>query len=342
MATTYTENFKFGKQEEKSDKFSMDVINQNMDDIDKYFGQATVKLDKTADTATAAQSEAAINRTTLGFQRKNWLKNTATSQTVNGITFTINDDKSITANGTATAFTALNICTNVPIKDGEYIYTCAPKGGSEATYRAIIRAYDSNNSAVTETLTETGKGIKITITNGSYVNAIIRISSGTTVDNLTFYPMLRCAEITDDTYEPYAESVDERLTALETDTGWVDCLPNITTESFAIDTEYSNVAKIRRVGKYVSLRATLKFVSDGNDTFVRGFLRGIIPTGYRPSEMLFAPMTYGKYTSPTSATYKMFSAQVYGGDVTVFMNDNGTLADIYGYVVRINMDWLLD
>ena len=166
-------------------------------------------------TATAAQSEAAINRTTLGVQRKNWLKNTATSQTVNGITFTINDDKSITANGTATAFTSLNIGTNVPITDGDFIYTCTPQGGSEATYRAIIRAYDSNNSAVTETLTETGEGIKITISNGSYINAIIRISSGTTVDNLTFYPMLRCAEITDGTYEPYRDSVDERLKALE-------------------------------------------------------------------------------------------------------------------------------
>ena len=35
--------------------------------------------------------------------------------------------------------------------------------------------------------------------------------SGTTVENLTFYPMLRKASIEDATYEPYREPVSERL-----------------------------------------------------------------------------------------------------------------------------------
>lgn len=138
-----------------------------------------------------------------------------------------------------------------------------------------------------------------------------------------------------------AKNVNERLKAAESDTGWVDCLPSITAESFALDAEYSNVAKIRRVGKYVSLRATLKFISDGNDGHVRGFLHNMVPEGYRPSDMLFAIMNYGKYNSPTSATYKVLSAQVNGGDLTLFLNDGGTVADLYGYIVRINMDWLL-
>ena len=43
----------------------------------------------------------------------------------------------------------------------------------------------------------------------------ISVAPGKQVENLTFYPMLRYAEITDDTYEPYKPSVEERLAALE-------------------------------------------------------------------------------------------------------------------------------
>lgn len=43
----------------------------------------------------------------------------------------------------------------------------------------------------------------------------IRIGNGTDVDGLIFRPMLRYAEITDDTYEPYKPSVEERLAVLE-------------------------------------------------------------------------------------------------------------------------------
>ena len=34
MATTYTSNYNLGKQEDKNDNFSMDVITENMDKID--------------------------------------------------------------------------------------------------------------------------------------------------------------------------------------------------------------------------------------------------------------------------------------------------------------------
>ena len=39
MSTTYTENYHFGKQENKADKFDMSVITDNMDAIDHYLKQ---------------------------------------------------------------------------------------------------------------------------------------------------------------------------------------------------------------------------------------------------------------------------------------------------------------
>lgn len=49
----------------------------------------------------------------------------------------------------------------------------------------------------------------------SPLTVAIRLPKDYTVDNLVFYPMLRYAEITDDTYEPYQPSVEEYISTLE-------------------------------------------------------------------------------------------------------------------------------
>lgn len=43
-------------------------------------------------------------------------------------------------------------------------------------------------------------------------NIDIRIQSNYACDNLTFYPMIRKADIEDDTYEPYIENLDLDVT----------------------------------------------------------------------------------------------------------------------------------
>ena len=161
------------------------------------------------------KSQIALNRSTLGYQRKNLLKNTAVSQTIRGMTFTVNKDGSVTANGTATATADISISTKSPILNGDYTLTCCPAGGSAGSYRTIARIYDSEDNPLTATLIDTGEGLTVTGSDDSYINVIIRISSGVTAENLTFRPMLRYAEITDGTYEPYKPSVEERLAALE-------------------------------------------------------------------------------------------------------------------------------
>ena len=71
---------------------------------------------------------------------------TLTSKTINGITYTINDDKSITANGTATANATLNLIgagSNFPLnlEAGDYILSgCV--GGSKDTY--MIEIYNGD------------------------------------------------------------------------------------------------------------------------------------------------------------------------------------------------------
>lgn len=118
----------------------------------------------------------------------------------NGITFTVNGDYSVTANGTASS--QCQIHWRIPQA------TAQTYGGY--TYSVC----DSLPSGVDAFLELAGSPYTNYGTNGSTVNAsiantmadvnlIIRISSGTTLTNYTFYPMLRLSTEADSTYEAY-------------------------------------------------------------------------------------------------------------------------------------------
>lgn len=138
---------------------------------------------------------------------KNLLQNTATSQTIKGVAFTVNSDSSVTCNGTATATTFFTIM--MTINQGTYIVSGAPVGcNSETPYVTIrlrtpfgggdVPPFDNNDFGTGVTL------ISKKNNNNDYFYKI-RVPAGYTCDNLTFYPMIRKADIEDDTYEPYHE-----------------------------------------------------------------------------------------------------------------------------------------
>lgn len=158
-----------------------------------------------------ARNDIALNRTTLGTQCKNLLKNTAVTKTVNGVTFTVNDDSTITANGTATSRIIFLVGTAYISQTGNYTYTGTPSGGASATYSMNYR-----NSNVYKDV-DTGNGTTAQFEGGKTYEAVIDIRSGVTISNLTFKPMLRYADITDSTYKPYSDNVDTRLTKNKSD-----------------------------------------------------------------------------------------------------------------------------
>ena len=134
---------------------------------------------------------------------KNLLQNNATSQTVNGVTFTVNNDKSITCNGTATGTASITINTIFSINSTK-ISGC-PMGGSWSSFELDLLNINTNNVDVMDT----GNGGVIQNENSYRVR--IRIASGYTCDNLTFYPMIRKVDIEDDTYEPYHEPITTNI-----------------------------------------------------------------------------------------------------------------------------------
>ena len=133
------------------------------------------------------------------------------SMTKNGITFTVNADGTVLANGTASAYSVL------PLLDfnmkGEYIITGWPSGGGHATtgaLSAVITHVDGSTSYATN------KGNYKTFTvDDSVVNVQIRLEmhKGAVTNNTLFYPMLRFA--TDNAgYESYKGNTATLSTAL--------------------------------------------------------------------------------------------------------------------------------
>lgn len=171
--------------------------------------------------------------------RKNLLKNTATSRTSNGLTFTVNTDGSVTCNGrreqASTFFTIGSVTTS-----GKIILSGCPSGGSSASF--AMRAFSAtvSNPGVYYDI-----GDSCMLNTPDTYNIDIRIQSNYACDNLTFYPMIRKADIEDDTYEPYIENteVDVTLPALPV-------LPGTNTLSVGTEVQPSNVylkGRIREV-----------------------------------------------------------------------------------------------
>jgi hypothetical protein len=123
---------------------------------------------------------------------KNLLQITSPSTTVNGVTFTVNEDSSVTVNGTATSVAVFS-CP-VSLRGGvAYTLTGSPAGSSMETYRHQI----------TNLGNDFGDGLTATPSSDSTEKFNIIVTSGATANNVTFYPMLRLASVEDGSYEPY-------------------------------------------------------------------------------------------------------------------------------------------
>lgn len=136
---------------------------------------------------------------------KNLFPNIAVSQTVGGVTFTVNDDGTVTANGTKTNNDWFILSENNSFDAGTYTLS---DGLPDDTIncRLIISTARSMSAAIMSTETNLRTQTKTFTTAQTGLYYAIRIVSGTTVNNLTFKPMIRRAEITDSTFQPYAPS----------------------------------------------------------------------------------------------------------------------------------------
>lgn len=133
-----------------------------------------------------------------GGKNKLPVSDTLETQTISGVTFTVNRNEggavtSITANGTATAAINLRLRYNYTFGAGNYILT----GGINAN--ANIYALQGATY-----YTDTGNGAAFTTDGTKQYSIFIQVANGTTLNNLAFYPMIRLASEADATFAPYS------------------------------------------------------------------------------------------------------------------------------------------
>ena len=136
-----------------------------------------------------------------------------------GITFTNNGDGTITANGTATERCFQN-CYKYQLPKGKYFVSGCPTGGKSTTYRILLKLLDRNGSFIKE-FSEYGSGLVVDLTNEDYYSITVcgYVSSGATVENLTFHPMLIDLDARNLIPYPYARTTQTISGVTLTDNG---------------------------------------------------------------------------------------------------------------------------
>lgn len=133
----------------------------------------------------------------------NLLPNNASSTTTNGITYTVNSDKSVTAKGTSTGWATLVFAPNMTLSAGTYTATIG-NTSSGATVFVIAKNIQSEGSIVQ--LNTGSKTFSISEPVKDYI-AYITVAPSNTVD-FTIYPMLNLGS-TALPYEPYNGSITQ-------------------------------------------------------------------------------------------------------------------------------------
>lgn len=130
---------------------------------------------------------------------KNLINSTISSQTINGITVTVNNGV-VTLNGTASSQVALIVGTARLMEGKRYIISGMPSTSASNKYFLNLAPSPSTGGS------DANYYISTIITPISDLTETIRIyvKSGQTVNNLVFEPMIRLAEDTDETYQPFS------------------------------------------------------------------------------------------------------------------------------------------
>ena len=165
----------------------------------------------------AVKNDIAINRTTLGVQCKNLIDTQIDSQTYYGLTFKKNSDGSILINGTSTNTSTVFLRIFKTYDVGKFINQKFILAATRSDNVGI--QFDGRNSSGLQTCSSQAYSVDAKFTsNANFIllNIYLIIRANSTFDNYTVYPMLRYADIIDDTYEPYQPSLIDRCLLKDT------------------------------------------------------------------------------------------------------------------------------
>lgn len=199
---------------------------------------------------------------------KNLLPNEARTTTIDGMRFTINTDGSILINGTATADIEYNIAgtsTNtspfLAFKKGfNYYLSCG----------YTIKMYNYDGIDRTQIYSDTGGLINFVNEDKKITQAVLNIPSGTTINNVTIYPMLNLGT----TAESYEKAKTKTFEIDFSDVIEEGLLPS--DDLFPSDTLFPKGTTIDYIHienglAYISVNGTISYVTKGNLNLLDGY-----------------------------------------------------------------------
>ena len=247
---------------------------------------------------------------TLGYTvtSKNLLPNITKSVAKLGLTFTYNSDGTVTVNGTATEDCWYDLChriiSPITLKKNSYVLSGCANGGSDSGYyMAVCKTVNGSGEEIAK---DYGNGVSFTLNEDTNVGAFIYIKEGTTVNNLTFYPMIRYASIEDSTFESYVEDLNTKLKHYD----YLDIRDKITL--------LDNIQSI-----------THACVKNGN-VYIAGFINGGTPAGSANKLFKIADEFKPKYL--IIGNYALWGSG----------SDNGKVASVTMTTEGIGYTWLLN
>lgn len=191
----------------------------------------------------------------------NLLPTTATTTTINGVTFTRNADGTYTVAGTATATIEFNLIPNgtevVTLPAGKYSLSGCPDGGSSSTWKMDVRLGTPGTPTTGNYVTDYGSGYTVTRQAEFAINRVrIVVYSGLTID-ATFGPMFTASD-TPMPYVPYGhvglwakrtnDASTYTVTPVPLDGHTLRSLPGGTRDEVTVD-ERGHVTLTQRVGE---------------------------------------------------------------------------------------------
>lgn len=140
------------------------------------------------------------------------------TKTVSGVTFTDNGDGSITANGTATDISSFLVYNNI-LPKGRYLVYSGLTGGSNTTYHLWTYASKNNKSVKGEVTTDTVKVLDTSQSDYDTIKMYCAVAKDTTMDEVTFKPMLIDLDARNLIPYPYARTTQTISGVTLTDNG---------------------------------------------------------------------------------------------------------------------------
>lgn len=164
----------------------------------KLFGKTTQDGTPTPDAPVPLVSPGDDGNIGVSVTGKNLLRlDIESSQSISGITFLVNSDKSITINGTATSPIYLNIAKCELYTGVRYTLT-GSTGGSALKYALYL-----NNPNFTGQNFNYDVPAEFEMTASGKFTVSIFVAAGASLHNITMLPMVRESSVSDSTYEPY-------------------------------------------------------------------------------------------------------------------------------------------